>query len=451
MDKRGQIRYAYILRSGFEENEGEEIILRRSNVLSVVMASVLLATTMGLASCGGDDKASFDLTIGDVVPLTGALSDFGPPGRKAADLAVAEINKAIKEANVDHTVKIQHEDEETDSQATLSAGRKRVDAGATCIAGAWASADTIPLAESVSIKEQVVQISPASTAASIAEIDDDGYLMRTAPPDTLQAKALADHMDKELGGAQGKTINIGSRNDFYGEGLADALPQEWEARGGKVGEKVLYDPEQPSFNSEAAKITSGNPDAFVIIDFPETYAKVGPALVRTGNFDASKTFVTDGLASTSLPKDAGAEATEGLRGTSVGTFSGASPKQFDTLYKAAKGPDRQTFDAQNFDAVMLCYLAAVAAGSADGDKIKDEVRNVSGPPGTKYTIEQLPEAIEALDNGDDIDYEGAIGAIDLDENGDPGKWVYDIIEFQDGKLETLRQVTPEAGAPGTGL
>jgi branched-chain amino acid transport system substrate-binding protein len=412
------------------------------------MASVLLATTMGLAACGGgnDNKGSFDLTIGDIVPLTGALSPYGPPGRKAADLAVDEINKAIKQANVDHTVKIQHEDEETDAQASLSAARKLVDAGASCIAGAWASADTIPVAKSVTIKEKVLQISPASTAASIADLDDDGFLTRTAPPDTLQAKALADHMDKELGGAQGKTVNIGARNDFYGSGLADAFPKEWQARGGKVGQKVLYDPEQPSYNSEAAKITSGNPDAIVIVDFPETYAKVGPALVRTGKFDAKTTFVTDGLAATELPKDVGAEATEGLRGTSVGTFGGTAPEAFDKLYTAAPGPKRQTFDAQNFDAVVLCYLAAVAAGSADGDKMKDEVVNVSGPPGTKYTFEQLPDAIKALENGDDIDYEGAVGPIDLDKNGDPSRWVYNIIKFENGKLVTVRKVTPSAGS-----
>jgi branched-chain amino acid transport system substrate-binding protein len=425
--------------------------LKRAKILPIAVASAILGASVGLAACGGDDKASFDLTIGDVVPLTGDLSPFGPPGRKAADLAVQEINKAIKEANVDHTVKVQHEDEETDAQATLSAGRKLVDAGAGCIAGAWASADTIPLARSVSIKEKVLQISPASSAASIAEIDDDGYLARTAPPDTLQAKALADHIDEELGGAQGKTVNVAARNDFYGTGLADAFPKEWEARGGELGEKVIYDAEQPSYNSEAAKIVSGNPDAYVIVDFPATYAKVGPALVRTGEWDANKTFITDGLSSDTLPKDAGAEATEGMRGTTIGTFSGTAPKAFDKLFTSAPGPKRATFDAQNFDAVILCYLAAVAAGSADGEKIKDEIVDVSGPPGTKYTWEQLPEAIEALENGDDIDYEGAIGPVDLDDNGDPSRWVYDIIRFRDGELESLKKVTPKAGAPGTGL
>ena len=423
--------------------------MRRVKVVPILLAAAVLAGTIGISACGDDGggpgEKTLDLTIGDIVPLTGALADFGPPGRKAANLAGDEIQKAIQAAGVNHTVKIQHEDEQTEPQAAVSAARKLADAGASCIAGAWASADTIPVARSVTIREKILQLSPASTAASIGDLSDDGFLGRTAPPDTLQAKALADHMDTELKGAQGKAINIGARNDFYGTGLADALAKEWQARGGTVGQKVIYDPEQPSYNSEAQKITSGNVDAYAIVDFPETFGKVGPALVRTGNWDADKTFITDGLASSELPKDVGSEATEGMRGTSVGTFDTAPAKAFDKLYTSAPGADRQTFDAQNFDAVMLCYLAAVAAGSTDGEDLKNEIVDLSGPPGKKYTWEQLPEAIKALQDGDDIDYEGAIGPIDLDDQGDPSRWIYNIIQFENGKLETLRKVTPSAG------
>jgi ABC-type branched-subunit amino acid transport system substrate-binding protein len=415
-------------------------------LVPILAAAAVLGASLGVAACGGGGggKAKFDLKVGDIVPLTGDLSPFGPPGRKAADLAGKQINKAIKQANVDETVTVQHEDEQTDPQASVSAARKLVDGGTSCIAGAWASADTIPVAKSVSIREHVLQFSPSSTAASIATLSDDGFLGRTAPPDTLQAKALADNMKTELGGAQGKTVNVGARNDFYGTGLADAFVKEWQIRGGKIGQKVIYDPKQPSYNSEATKITSGNPDAFVIIDFPETYAKVGPALVRTGKWDVKKTFITDGLATADLPKDAGAAATEGLRGTTVGTFTTPAGTAFEKLFKEAPGPKLSVYDAQNFDAVMVCYLTAVAAGSSDADKMKDEVSNVTGPPGEKYDYRQLPEIIKDLRDGKDIDYEGAAGPLDLGDNGDPTKWIYDIIRFKNGKLETVKKVIPKA-------
>jgi branched-chain amino acid transport system substrate-binding protein len=90
--------------------------------------------------------------------------------------------------------------------------------------------------------------------------------------------------------------------------------------------------------------------------------------------------------------------------------------------------------------VILCYLGALAANSTDGADIADAITAVTGPPGTKYTFEQLPQAIEALQNGDDIDYEGASGPIDWDENGDLSRYVYDIQQFQNGKLVKLGTV-----------
>jgi len=417
----------------------------------VLVAVVLLSAIVGLAACGSSDSGGndkFDLTIGDIVPLTGDLSDFGPPGEKAAKLAVAQINAGIKSAGVDQTVKLQNEDEQTDSAPAVAAARKLSDGGAQCIAGAWASSDTIPVSRSVTTRDKILQISPASTSAEISTLSDDGFLNRTAPPDSLQGPALADAMAKELGGASGKTVNIGARNDAYGTGLSGFFEKSWKAKGGTIGQKVIYDPKQPSYNSEAQKIASGNPDAWVIVDFPETYQKVGPALVRTGKWDPKKTFVTDGLASSSLPKNAGAAATEGMRASAPGTPSkGATQQAFNKAYTdfAPKSVTRQTFDAQNFDATILCYLAAAAAGEADGSAMKDKLQDVSGPPGTKYTWEQLPQLIKDLKDGKEVDYDGASGAIDLDENGDPTSGVYDILVYKNGKLNPIRQVPIKKG------
>jgi len=425
---------------------------RLSTKLLVTVAGLVLA--FGVAACGDDDDdggggggdEQIDLVIGDSVPLTGDLSPFGPPGQKAADMALAEINAAIQETGVDQTVSVVHEDNETNPQAAVQAARKLVDSdGATCLAGAWASADSGPTAQSVSIPDGVLQISPASTSSELTALEDEGLFNRVPPADNLQGPVLAQAIDQELKGAEGKTLNIGARNDAYGEAFAEALTSGWEELGGTIGESVLYDPEQPSYNSEAQQITSGNPDAIAIIDFPETFEKVGPALQRTAGWDPNKVFITDGLASGDLIAATG-NLMEGFRGTAPGTpEAGASSQAFAKLFETSEPVDveRNTFDAQNFDAVMLCYLAAVAAGSTDGQEMADALADVTGPGGDKFTWEQLPEAIEALQNGDDIDYVGAAGEIDLDENGDPTKGVYDVYLVQGGEITPQRQVDVE--------
>jgi branched-chain amino acid transport system substrate-binding protein len=421
--------------------------LKHKRFLAAVAGLVLV---LGVAACGGDDddddgggEAQLDLVIGDSIPLTGDLSPFGPPGQKAADMAIGQINAATQETGVEHTVSIVHEDNETSPQAAVQAARKMIQSdGATCLAGAWASADSLPTAQSVTIPEGVLQISPASTSTELTALEDDGLLNRVPPADNLQGPVLADAIADELGGAQGKTINIAARNDAYGEGFTNALTQGFEELGGSIGESVLYDPEQPSFNSEAQQITSGNPDAIAIIDFPETFEKVGPALERTGNFDTNITFITDGLANGDLVESLD-PLMEGIRGTAPGTpEAGAASQAFDQLYGQSepRNVDRQTFDAQNFDAVILCYLAAVAAGSTDGQEMADQLQDITGPGGTKYTWDQLPDAITALQDGEDIDYVGAAGEIDLDDNGDPTKGVYDVYRIENADFAPIRQV-----------
>ena len=54
-----------------------------------------------------------------------------------------------------------------------------------------ASSATIPMAQSVSIPNKIVQISPTSSAPQLTDIKDNGYLWRAYPSDTLQGKVLA--------------------------------------------------------------------------------------------------------------------------------------------------------------------------------------------------------------------------------------------------------------------
>ena len=421
--------------------------MRRVRLVFLDLA--VFALSFGVVACGDDDddgggggEAAFDLTIGNLVPLTGGLSAFGPPGEKAADLAIDQINQGLQDAGVnDVNVSLQTEDSRTEPSAGQSAARKLVSEGATCLTGAWASSVTVPVAQGVSIEQGIPQISPASTRADITELDDDGLIYRTAPPDKVQAVLNADVAEEELGGTDG-TVSVAGRNDAYGEGLTELFVEEWESRGGTVQGPVLWDPTQASFDSEAQQVVEGNPDLFFIVDFPDdSYPKAGAALLRTGEFDASKLVVPDGLALSDVAdSEVPPRALEGARVTAPSALEGTAPEEaFDKLFKDAPGPGRQTFDAQNFDAVMLCFLAAVAAGSSDPEDIAENLTDVSGPGGDKFTFEELGDAITALREGEDIDYDGPSGPIDFDDAGDPTAGSYSVSTYKDGVPELDRE------------
>ncbi len=312
--------------------------------------------------------------IGDALPLSGDLSDFGPAGRKAAELAIEQIDDAIDETGVEQTVEISHEDAGSgaDQASAIAATQQLVDDGASCIAGPWASPDVIEAAQEVTIPAGVPLISPSASSDEITGLDDQGLVMRTARPDSAQGTGLAAYISDELGGAKGETVNIGGRDDLYGSGIADSFTSAWEALGGKVGATELYESGLPDANATAKAIVAGKPDAVVIADFPAGFAKLAPALERTGDYDPAETFVSDGLVDESLGSQVDAKTIEGLRGVGVGTPDDKPATQaYDKAFAEADpaAVERITFDAQNFDAVVLCYLGAVAAGSANGPAI----------------------------------------------------------------------------------
>src|SRR4029079_9223559 len=94
-----------------------------------------------------------------------------------------------------------------------------------------------------------------------------------------------------------------------------------ERLGMKTQGPLLYDPTAASYNSEADAIVKGNPDAYVILDFPANYAKIGSALLCTGRFNGRKLFVAGGWPST-IPDFIPAASLEGARGTVAGSVTG---------------------------------------------------------------------------------------------------------------------------------
>jgi ABC-type branched-subunit amino acid transport system substrate-binding protein len=95
-----------------------------------------------------------------------------------------------------------------------------------------------------------------------------------------------------------------------------------------------------------------------------------------------------------------------------------------------------------YDATYLLALAAEKAGSNDPQAIRDALRSVANPPGTKVGPGEFGKARNLLAKGEEIDYEGASGSQDFDAVGDvPGTFAH--WEIQDGKIVTVKVFEPK--------
>lgn len=426
--------------------------MRNHRRLTVVIAVVTVALVAAAAASAGEARSTadaktcaFQLRIGDVLPFTGDLAAYGGNLDRAVKLAIELQNAALKRAGLARTASVElvgSEDGQTQAAASVEAATKLVKVDkANVIIGEMASGATIPMAQSVTIPGNVVQISPTSSAPQISVIKDKGLLFRTYPSDVLQGKVLAQAALAKFG--KGATINIGARNDAFGTALEALVAVQWKKLGGKVGKVVSWNPDQASFDTDAQKLVEGSPAGWIVIDFPDTFEKFVPSLVRSGKWSASKTLVTEALRNTGVLDKIG-DPVKGLGGTAASAAGGPAGKAFAALWKLrVKGAKPYTgFEGTAFDAANLAFLAAVKRCSATPASIKANLRAVSGPGGTKVTFASLGKAVKLLLAGKDVDYEGAFSPVDFDAKGDIGSAVYEIWRYDGaGKISTLETIT----------
>jgi ABC-type branched-subunit amino acid transport system substrate-binding protein len=418
--------------------------MTRARHATALVTSIALILGIGaggaIMTSGVIAAPSFTMTIGDLEPYTGDLGPLGAPADKAVKLATAQLNQAAKQAGLAVTFKMVTADTRSDPQAALSAARQLIDQGATCLTGPASTPESLAILNSVT-KARRIPMLPSASSVKLRTVDDGHTIFRTVPPDNLQARALVLAVKQQLGRAQGKTVAIGYQNSPYGEGLANTFKQSWTAMGGQIQGPFGYDPNQPSYDTEAAKIVAGSPDAFVFADFPDTFGKVSAALLRTGKFSATKLFVSDALAVSPIPATIPAAALNGAHAVNAGSPTGTPQAQaFNALYLSAPGPKRSALDANNFDSGILCGLAAVAAGANTPSLIATQLPKLSGPAGSPFTYLQLAAAMRALRAGTRIHYVGVSGPIEFNAQGDTSAGTYDLSTWKNGALVLVRQI-----------
>ncbi|MEV5693740.1 ABC transporter substrate-binding protein [Micromonospora globbae] len=222
------------------------------------------------------------LVIGGLLPKTGELALAYPPMAAAAQLAIKEINAAGGVLGEDVTW-IDGDDGTSPAVAKATVAR-HVEAGVDVIIGAGGSGISLAVLPDV-VKAGKILFSPSNTDDGLTKADDKGLYFRTAPPDSLQGRALADVILRD--GSQ--RIAIVARKDSYGEGLQAVVRAELEKAGITTDRiKLLtYNPPEGEsappvdFATGAKEVKDFGADAVLVIGFAES-AQVIRALADAG-------------------------------------------------------------------------------------------------------------------------------------------------------------------------
>lgn len=443
-------------------DQNSSLISRRKFFISVGAAggAVILGSAFPSRVYAASPPA---INLGQIAPMTGAAAEFGPYYRDAVQLAVDQINKAAKQVfGGDIIAKHITVDSSTLPTVGVQAARQLVDSDKVpAIIGEWSSGVTVAVATSVSIPSGILQVANGATSPLITVLPADAkadLLFRTTASDALQGVVAAQLVNGEiLKDYKFKTVSTIYINNPYGQGLSNSFAKSFEQRGGKVLAQIPH-PEQvqPTYKSELASALKDKPELLMAVSYPAHTA----VFIKESRdiFDFTSWEFTDGNASLDVVQAVGAKSLEGKMGTAPGEdTTTAAYKDFAKNFLAAYKYDNiPPFTASTYDAAMAIGLAlakVIANGETDARKItgvalRDQLRVVSNPPGE--AIEggdegRIVEMLKMIKAGKKINYTGAAGPCDFDDNGDVITPI-NIWKFAGGKIETIKTM-PAADIP----
>jgi len=371
------------------------------------------------------------LVLASLMPLSGDLASLGPGIALGAALAVQQINAAGGINGADVT--LLEGDSGCDGAVALTSLNDVNAQGAQGVMGAACSGTSIAILDTA-IAAKVVMVSPSNTSPQFTTMDNKGFYARTAPSDLLQGQVLSALLIED--GV--KTISIISRADSYGRGLAEATASAFEATEGNVVTNIVYHAtDATEFSAEVTLLGKGSVDAIVGILFPETGCGVLQPAFETGLLD-TPWYMTDGVKDAGLASLCGlGTALDGFKGTAPGSTAGDAKVAFEAAYAevSADGEPTFIFAPQAYDAVMLMAISAAANGVTGAEIASGLAEASSG--GTQCIG---VECIALAAAGEDVDYMGASGDINLDDAGDPTAATYDIWTTEGDNNPVLKSV-----------
>lgn len=404
-------------------------------------------TTDGGSGTTGDNAGRTQgdgvLQLGALLPGSGLLAQLGPPMIEGAKMAVADINAAGGVLGKPVTLTVRDDGGGGNNDLALTEADKlinndKVDA----IIGAAASGTTKSVIDKI-VSSGTVECSPSNTGSDLSTWPDKGLYFRTPPADNLQAQALA----KSVSDDGKKNVAIIVQNTDYGTGFEKFIKPAVESAGATVVANVTYDENGTGIDAEVTKVVSAKPDGIVLIAYPEDGGKVLSELIKQGvDFKTTTIYVADGMQSNELYKtvdEKNPAVTEGIKGTaaSAAPESGASwfPEAFKTFAPSVESP---IYSAQSYDCVIAIALAAeVAKSDAPHDIAANIVAVTKGTGPDAQKCDTYKDCLDLIAAGTAIDYDGASGALDFADNGEPTAGSYDVYTFgADGTYTTNEQV-----------
>ena len=322
----------------------------------------------------------------------------------------------------------------TAEEATVEVGRYMAEQfGVSAIVGP-ATSGRAEVAYNALSPLDVLLISPSATSPALTAIDGlvstdaaPGLFWRTAPPDSLQGRVIADQMITELGVTRVAVIN---ETGAYGEGLAEVFLQNFVG-GGRTADSFPFSnvTDLGQITATVGDQTSDFEEVLVISSQTSDVADFLNAAAGIPGYAAMGIFLTDGARDAQLLEETAGTANAlypNIRGTVPAILQGLVYNAFSAAYTIVyngQNPADFGFSAHAWDASWLALIGAAWADAQEaevtGTTIARGLRKVSSGDPLDLGPTDWTEVRANFSGGTAVDVSGASGALNYDpESGE---------------------------------
>ncbi len=432
------------------------LVLGALSFASATLALDLSCKTYGTGGGdGGVNPAGPPIVIGASIAMTGVLN--GQVRALRGGIATAQQQLNALGGILDRRIEFDYGDDASQPDIAKKVVTTLLSSGSVGVLGPAASSEVQSVYPLMRMAQKV-EISATATSILLTQgyAANQGWFFRTVPSDTSQGEAVAEFAVRGPNGQDASTghckrMAIVYNADAYGMPMDQIIEPQFK----KLGGDIVYSKSVPAnatgdYSEEANAIvnaygTANQPDCMAMVVFSLVGDQLVQAVTSAMSTDTmmhpshdwssffiigtdgcyDPTFISNGRVNPSDPMSA--SFVQGVYGTTADTNppNRVEYNDFTSLYEAEVGyepgmtqPDPYT--SSQYDAVILLALAIQAAGSTDGPAIQKAMFDVSrgkAKGAMTYGPAQVPDAIQALKRGLDINYNGAAGDEDFDNLG----------------------------------
>jgi branched-chain amino acid transport system substrate-binding protein len=363
-----------------------------------------LTTTAALAlSASATMATAEEVKLGIILGFTGPIESITPHMAAGAEIAMTEVSESGALMDGMTVTPVRADSTCVDAAAATAAAERLITSdGVKGIMGADCSGVTGAVLSNVAVPNGIVMVSPSATSPALSTAEDNDLFFRTAPSDARQGEVLANIlMEKGI-----SSVAVTYTNNDYGKGFADAFQASYEGAGGSVTLSAAHEDGKADYSAEVGALASAGGDALVVLGYVD---QGGAGIIRgaldTGAFDLFA--LGDGMIGDALTDNFGSD----INGT-IGTAPGSDNEggaMFAEMATAAGIDGTSVYAGESYDAAALIMLAMAAAGSVEPGDYAAKIMDVANAPGEPILPGELGKAIEILQSGGDVDFQGATG------------------------------------------